>query len=153
MKRGTGTKTALVVAEIEKELNILAISIIIKPFIFEGKTYEFSEQGVNDLSKYVDSLVTIPNDKLLKVLNKGVSLLDTFSTANNILKRAVQGIAELITWPELIDIDLADIRTVISEMGHITMIGTGISLEEDGAKEATKIAISSPLLEDIDLSK
>jgi cell division protein FtsZ len=152
MGGGTGTGAAPVVAEIAKELNILTVAVVTKPFSFEGKKrMNFAEQGVNYLSKYVDSLITIPNDKLLKVLNRGVSLLDAFSAANNVLKGAVQGIAELITRPGLMNVDFADVRTVMSEMGH-AMMGTGISSGEDRAEEATEIAISSPLLEDIDLS-
>ncbi|MCX2957959.1 MAG: cell division protein FtsZ, partial [Serratia symbiotica] len=104
-----------------------------------------------ELSKFVDSLITIPNDKLLKVLNRGVSLLDAFSAANNVLKGAVQGIAELITRPGLMNVDFADVRTVMAEMGY-AMMGTGISSGENRAEEAAEIAISSPLLEDIDLS-
>nr|GFD46447.1 cell division protein FtsZ homolog 1, chloroplastic-like [Tanacetum cinerariifolium] len=121
-------------------------------FNFEGKKRMIvADQGVIELSKYVDSLITIPNDKLLKVLSRGISLLDAFGAANNVLKGAVQGIAELITRPGLMNVDFADVRTVMVEMGY-AMMGTGISSGENRAEEAAEIAISSPLLEDIDLS-
>lgn len=152
MGGGTGTGAAPVVAEIAKELGILTVAVVTKPFNFEGKKRMIvAEQGVIELSKYVDSLITIPNDKLLKVLNRGISLLDAFSAANNVLKGAVQGIAELITRPGLMNVDFADVRTVMVEMGY-AMMGTGISSGDNRAEEASEIAISSPLLEDIDLS-
>ncbi|QCI15901.1 cell division protein FtsZ [Buchnera aphidicola] len=152
MGGGTGTGAAPIVAEIAKELGILTVAVVTKPFSFEGKKRMIvAEQGLIELSKYVDSLITIPNDKLLKVLNRGISLLDAFSAANNVLKGAVQGIAELITRPGLMNVDFADVRTVMIEMGY-AMMGTGISSGENRAEEASEIAISSPLLEDIDLS-
>ncbi|WAI11971.1 MAG: cell division protein FtsZ [Buchnera aphidicola (Macrosiphum albifrons)] len=152
MGGGTGTGAAPVVAEIAKELGILTVAVVTKPFNFEGKKRMIvAEQGMIELSKYVDSLITIPNDKLLKVLSRGISLLDAFSAANNVLKGAVQGIAELITRPGLMNVDFADVRTVMVEMGY-AMMGTGISSGENRAEEAAEIAISSPLLEDIDLS-
>lgn len=152
MGGGTGTGAAPVVAEIAKELGVLTVAVVTKPFSFEGKKRMIvADQGVVELSKYVDSLITIPNDKLLKVLNRGISLLDAFSAANNVLKGAVQGIAELITRPGLMNVDFADVRTVMVEMGY-AMMGTGISSGENRAEEAAEIAISSPLLEDIDLS-
>lgn len=152
MGGGTGTGAAPVVASIAKEIGILTVAVITKPFIFEGKKRMiFAEQGILELSKYVDSLIIIPNDKLLKVLNRGISLLDAFSAANNVLRGAVQGIAELITKPGLMNVDFADVRTVMSEMGY-AMMGTGVSSGENRSEEATEMAISSPLLEDIDLS-
>ncbi|CAL4326276.1 cell division protein FtsZ [Buchnera aphidicola] len=152
MGGGTGTGAAPVVAEIAKELGILTVAVVTKPFNFEGKKRMIvAEQGIIELSKYVDSLITIPNDKLLKVLSRGISLLDAFSAANNVLKGAVQGIAELITRPGLMNVDFADVRTVMVEMGY-AMMGTGIASGENRAEEASEIAISSPLLEDIDLS-
>ncbi|CAL4321203.1 Cell division protein FtsZ [Buchnera aphidicola (Protaphis terricola)] len=152
MGGGTGTGAAPVVAEIAKELGILTVAVVTKPFNFEGKKRMIiADQGVVELSKYVDSLITIPNDKLLKVLSRGISLLDAFGAANNVLKGAVQGIAELITRPGLMNVDFADVRTVMVEMGY-AMMGTGISSGENRAEEAAEIAISSPLLEDIDLS-
>ncbi|QCI17041.1 cell division protein FtsZ [Buchnera aphidicola (Aphis helianthi)] len=152
MGGGTGTGAAPVVAEIAKELGILTVAVVTKPFNFEGKKRMIiADQGVVELSKHVDSLITIPNDKLLKVLSRGISLLDAFGAANNVLKGAVQGIAELITRPGLMNVDFADVRTVMLEMGY-AMMGTGISSGENRAEEAAEIAISSPLLEDIDLS-
>jgi cell division protein FtsZ len=152
MGGGTGTGAAPVVAEIAKELDILTVAVVTKPFSFEGKKrMAFAERGIAELSKQVDSLITIPNDKLLKVLGRGISLLDAFSAANDVLKGAVQGIAELITRPGLMNVDFADVRTVMSEMGY-AMMGSGVARGEDRAELAAEMAISSPLLEDIDLS-
>lgn len=152
MGGGTGTGAAPEVAKIAKEMGILTVAVVTKPFPFEGrKRTEFAEQGIAELSKYVDSLITIPNEKLLKVLPKGTPLLQAFSAANDILRGAVQGIAELITRPGLINVDFADVRTVMSEMGT-AMMGNGCASGEDRAEEAAEIAIASPLLEDIDLS-
>ena len=152
MGGGTGTGAAPVVAEVAKDLGILTVAGVTKPFNFEGKKrMAFAEQGITELSKHVDSLITIPNDKLLKVLGRGISLLDAFGAANDVLKGAVQGIAELITRPGLMNVDFADVRTVMSEMGY-AMMGSGIASGEDRAEEAAEMAISSPLLEDIDLS-
>ncbi|HBW3381052.1 TPA: cell division protein FtsZ [Klebsiella pneumoniae] len=152
MGGGTGTGAAPVVAEVAKDLGILTVAVVTKPFNFEGKKrMAFAEQGITELSKHVDSLITIPNDKLLKVLGRGISLLDAFGAANDVLKGAVQGIAELITRPGLMNVDFADVRTVMSEMGY-AMMGSGVASGEDRAEEAVEMAISSPLLEDIDLS-
>ncbi len=152
MGGGTGTGAAPVIAEVAKELGILTVAVVTKPFSFEGKKrLAFAEQGIDELSKYVDSLITIPNEKLLKVLGRGITLLDAFAKANDVLRNAVQGIAELITRPGLINVDFADVRTVMSEMGH-AMMGSGIATGEDRAEEAAEMAISSPLLEDIDLA-
>lgn len=152
MGGGTGTGAAPVVAEVARDLGILTVAVVTKPFNFEGKKrMASSEQGIAELSKHVDSLITIPNDKLLKVLGRGISLLDAFGAANDVLKGAVQGIAELITRPGLMNVDFADVRTVMSEMGY-AMMGSGIACGEDRAEKAAEIAISSPLLEDIDLS-
>ena len=152
MGGGTGTGAAPEVGRIAKEMGILTVAVVTKPFPFEGrKRTEFAEQGISELSKYVDSLITIPNEKLLKVLPKGTPLLQAFSAANDILRGAVQGIAELITRPGLINVDFADVRTVMSEMGT-AMMGNGCAAGEDRAEEAAEIAIASPLLEDIDLS-
>ncbi|MGH6258096.1 cell division protein FtsZ [Klebsiella pneumoniae] len=152
MGGGTGTGAAPVVAEVAKDLGILTVAVVTKPFNFEGKKrMAFAEQGITELSKHVDSLITIPNDKLLKVLGRGISLLDAFGAANDVLKSAVQGIAELITRPGLMNVDFADVRTVMSEMGY-AMMGSGVASGEDRAEEAAEMAISSPLLEDIDLS-
>ena len=152
MGGGTGTGAAPVVAEVAKDLGILTVAVVTKPFNFEGKKrMAFAEQGITELSKHVDSLITIPNDQLLKVLGRGISLLDAFGAANDVLKGAVQGIAELITRPGLMNVDFADVRTVMSEMGY-AMMGSGVASGEDRAEEAAEMAISSPLLEDIDLS-
>ena len=152
MGGGTGTGAAPVVAEVAKELGILTVAVVTKPFNFEGKKrMAFAEQGITELSKHVDSLITIPNDKLLKVLGRGISLLDAFGAANDVLRGAVQGIAELITRPGLMNVDFADVRTVMSEMGY-AMMGSGVARGEDRAEEAAEMAISSPLLADIDLS-
>ena len=152
MGGGTGTGAAPVVAEIAKELGILTVAVVTKPFSFEGKRrLNYAQAGIDALSEHVDSLITIPNDKLLKVLGRGVSLLDAFKAANNVLLGAVQGIAELITRPGLINVDFADVRTVMSEMGT-AMMGTGVASGEDRAEEAAEAAISSPLLDDVDLA-
>ncbi len=152
MGGGTGTGAAPVVAEVAKELGILTVAVVTKPFNFEGKRrMNFALQGIEELSKHVDSLITIPNDKLLRVLGKGVSLLDAFKEANNVLLGAVQGIAELITRPGLINVDFADVRTVMREMGT-AMMGTGYARGDDRAEDAAEKAISSPLLEDVDLA-
>lgn len=151
MGGGTGTGAAPIIAEIAKELGILTVAVVTKPFSFEGKKrMAFAEQGIEELSKHVDSLITIPNEKLLKVLGRGITLLDAFAKANDVLKNAVQGIAELITRPGMINVDFADVRTVMSEMGH-AMMGSGMASGDDCAEEAAEMAISSPLLEDIDL--
>ena len=152
MGGGTGTGAAPVVAQIAKELGILTVAVVTKPFAFEGKKrLNYAQQGINELAKHVDSLITIPNDKLLKVLGRGISLLDAFRAANDVLLGAVQGIAELITRPGLINVDFADVRTVMREMGT-AMMGTGSATGEDRAEEAAEKAISSPLLEDVDLA-
>lgn len=152
MGGGTGTGAAPVVAEIAKELGILTVAVVTRPFSFEGKKRSgFAQSGIDELAKMVDSLITIPNDKLLKVLGRGVSLLDAFKAANNVLLGSVQGIAELITRPGLINVDFADVRTVMREMGT-AMMGTGIARGDDRAEEAAETAISSPLLEDVDLA-
>jgi cell division protein FtsZ len=152
MGGGTGTGAAPVVADIAKEMGILTVAVVTKPFPFEGKKrMNYADQGIEFLSKNVDSLITIPNEKLLKVLGPGTSLLDAFKAANNVLLGAVQGIAELITRPGLINVDFADVRTVMSEMGT-AMMGSGTASGDDRAQEAADAAISSPLLEDVDLA-
>jgi cell division protein FtsZ len=151
MGGGTGTGAAPVVAQVAKELGILTVAVVTRPFPFEGgKRSAVADRGLKELGQYVDSLITIPNEKLLSVLGKDVSLLSAFKAANNVLLGAVQGIAELITRPGLINVDFADVRTVMSEMG-MAMMGTGASSGQDRAREAAEAAIHSPLLEDIDL--
>lgn len=152
MGGGTGTGAAPIVAEVAKELGALTVAVVTKPFLFEGKKrQQYADEGIAKLSQVVDSLITIPNQKLLSVLGKGVTLLDAFKEANNVLLGAVQGIAELITRPGLINVDFADVRTVMSEMG-IAMMGTGAAVGEDRARLAAEAAISSPLLDDMSLS-
>lgn len=152
MGGGTGTGAAPVFAQIAKELGILTVAITTKPFSFEGKVrMQVAEQGIANLSQHVDSLITIPNNKLLSVLGKNVTLVNAFKAANDVLRGAVQGIAELITRPGLINVDFADVRTVMSEMG-MAMMGTGVASGENRARIAAEAAISSPLLEDVDMS-
>tara|TARA_R110000868_G_scaffold410505_4_gene698804 strand:+ start:35798 stop:37039 length:1242 start_codon:yes stop_codon:yes gene_type:complete len=152
MGGGTGTGAAPVVAEIAKEMGILTVAVVTKPFSFEGrKRMAAADDGLHNLAEHVDSLITIPNDKLLAVFGKNMSLLDAFKAANNVLLGAVQGIAELITCPGLINVDFADVRTVMSEMG-MAMMGSGTAKGENRARDAAEAAIASPLLEDVDLT-
>ena len=152
MGGGTGTGGAPIVAQVAKEMGILTVAVVTKPFPFEGKKrMEVARQGIEELKGYVDSLITIPNEKLLSVLGKNISLLDAFKAANDVLLGAVQGIAELITRPGLINVDFADVRTVMSEMG-MAMMGSGRASGENRASEAAEAAIASPLLEDVDLA-
>ncbi len=152
MGGGTGTGATPVVAQVAKELGILTVAVVTKPFIMEGgKRMSIADQGIAELAKHVDSLITIPNEKLLTVLGGETTLLDAFRSANQVLQGAVQGIAELITRPGLINVDFADVRTVMAEMG-MAMMGSGVSSGEDRAREAAEAAISSPLLEDINLA-
>ena len=152
MGGGTGTGSTPIFAEIARELGILTVAVVTKPFIFEGrKRMLIADEGIKKLTANVDSLITIPNNKLLPVLGKNISLLHAFKAANNVLLGAVQGIAELITKPGLINVDFADVRTVMSEMG-MAMMGTANARGEGRARNAAEAAISSPLLEDVDLS-
>ena len=152
MGGGTGTGALPVVAQIAREMGILTVAVVTKPFPFEGgKRMQIADQGVAELREHVDSLITIPNEKLLSVLGKNITLLDAFKSANDVLRGAVQGIAELITNPGLINVDFADVRTVMSEMG-LAMMGTGWGRGDTRATEAAEMAISSPLLEDINLA-
>ncbi len=152
MGGGTGTGAAPIVAQVAKELGILTVAVVTKPFAMEGgKRLAIADHGISELGKSVDSLITIPNEKLLTVLGGETTLLDAFKSANQVLQGAVQGIAELITRPGLINVDFADVRTVMAEMG-MAMMGSGQSSGEDRAREAAEAAISSPLLEDINLA-
>tara|TARA_B100001989_G_C24550255_1_gene473979 strand:- start:2841 stop:4046 length:1206 start_codon:yes stop_codon:yes gene_type:complete len=152
MGGGTGTGGAPVVAEIAREMGILTVAVVTKPFLFEGKKrMDFAMGGITELRKHVDSLIIIPNNKLLSVLGKSVTLLSAFRAANAVLQGAVEGISNLVTLPGLINVDFADVRTVMSEMG-MAMMGSGNAKGEDRARCAAEAAISSPLLEDIDLS-
>ncbi|WP_405227719.1 cell division protein FtsZ [Lentisalinibacter sediminis] len=152
MGGGTGTGAGPVVAQVARELGILTVAVVTKPFGMEGsKRMKIADQGIAELGKYVDSLITIPNEKLLTVLGGETTLLDAFRAANQVLQGAVQGIAELITRPGLINVDFADVRTVMAEMG-MAMMGSGAASGEDRAREAAEAAVSSPLLEDINLA-
>jgi len=152
MGGGTGTGGAPIVAQVAKDMGILTVAVVTKPFPFEGKKrMEIAMNGIDELKNYVDSLITIPNEKLLSVLGKNISLLDAFKSANDVLLGAVQGIAELITRPGLINVDFADVRTVMSEMG-MAMMGSGRATGEERAREAAEAAIASPLLEDVNLA-
>jgi len=151
MGGGTGTGAAPVVAEIAREMGILTVAVVTRPFPFEGKKRStVAEQGIQQLQEDVDSLITIPNEKLLDVLGKEASLLEAFKAANDVLLGAVKGIADLIMHPGMINVDFADVKTVMSEMG-MAMMGTGRATGEDRAREAAESAIRSPLLEDVNL--
>ena len=152
MGGGTGTGAAPVIAQVARELGILAVAVVTKPFGFEGnRRMKVAEQGIRELSEHVDSLITIPNARLQEVLGPQMTLLNAFCEANNVLQGAVQGIAELITRPGLINVDFADVRTVMSEMG-MAMMGSGTSAGDERAREAAEAAIRSPLLDNIDLA-
>ena len=151
MGGGTGTGGAPVVAEVARELGILTVAVVTRPFLFEGrKRRGVAEEGMQELSQYVDSLITIPNEKLLDVLEKDASLLQAFEAANDVLLGAVQGIADLIVRPGLINVDFSDVRTVMGEMG-MAMMGTGSAAGDQRAKIAAEAAVRSPLLEDVNL--
>ena len=153
MGGGTGTGAAPVVAEVARELGILTVAVVTKPFPFEGrKRGLIADKGIEELGQYVDSLITIPNEKLLNVFGRDMSLLNAFKAANDVLLGAVQGIAELITRPGLINVDFADVRTVMSEMG-MAMMGLGSSRGDSRARDAAEEVIRSPLLEDVNLTE
>ncbi|MDK1023325.1 MAG: cell division protein FtsZ [Gammaproteobacteria bacterium] len=152
MGGGTGTGGAPVVAEVAKELNILTVAVVTKPFQFEGrKRLQIAEAGIKELATYVDSLITIPNEKLLEVMGPDTPLLEAFSAVDDVLLGAVQGIADLIIRPGIMNVDFADVRTVMSEMGT-AMMGTGEASGENRARDAARSAIQSQLLEDIDFN-
>lgn len=155
MGGGTGTGATPVIAKIAKELGILTVAVVTKPFSFEGKKkMHFAELGIKELSQYVDSLIIIPNEKLLKVLGKNIVLLEAFSAANNILRNAVTGISDMITSPGIMNVDFEDVKTIMSEMGR-AMMGSGVvkgTVAEDRAEKAVQEAVASPLLEDVDLA-
>jgi len=151
MGGGTGTGAAPVIAQIAKEMGVLTVAVVTKPFPFEGKRrMDVANKGIQDLEQHVDSLITIPNGKLLTHFGRDVTLLNAFKAANDVLQGAVQGIAELITCPGLVNVDFADVRTVMSEMG-MAMMGSGSGKGDDRAASATELAMNSPLLEDIDM--
>ena len=152
MGGGTGTGAAPIVAQVAKEMNILTVAVVTKPFSFEGrKRAEVAGSGIRELSQHVDSLITVPNDRLVDVLGADVPLLNAFESADDVLLGAVRGIAQVITCQGLINVDFADVKTVMGEMG-MAMMGSGKAQGEDRARVATEAAISSPLLEHIDLS-
>ncbi|WP_191603132.1 cell division protein FtsZ [Marinomonas algicola] len=151
MGGGTGTGAAPVIARVARELGILTVAVVTRPFPFEGRRRaRVADEGVRELRENVDSLIIVPNERLLPVLGKNISLLKAFGEANNVLFNAVQGITDLIMRPGLINVDFADVRTVMSEMG-MAMMGTGTSTGEDRARVAAESAIHNPLLEDINL--
>ncbi len=152
MGGGTGTGASPVVAQLAKEMGILTVAVVTKPFPFEGKRrMQMAAKGIEDLSQHVDSLITIPNEKLLSVMGREISLLKAFAAANDVLEGAVTGIADLITRPGLLNLDFADVRAVMSEMG-MAMMGSGSAKGDDRAMMAAEIAIGSPLLEDVNLA-
>ncbi|PWD86530.1 cell division protein FtsZ [Ignatzschineria cameli] len=151
MGGGTGTGAAPIVAEIAKELGILTVAVVSRPFSMEGKKRDqAANQGLKQLAQQVDSLITIPNDRLMSVLGKGVSLYDAFSAANNVLFNAVQGITDSIIKPGMINLDFNDVKTVMKQQG-LAMMGVGLSSGDNAAREAIQQAISSPLLEEVSL--
>lgn len=151
MGGGTGTGAAPVVAQVARELGILTVAVVTKPFGFEGNKRErLAQEGLEELIKHVDSLITIPNDKLPSVYGSDFSLVNAFAAANDILGNAVQGIAELITRPGLINVDFADVRTVMSTMG-MAMMGSGAATGPERARQAAEAAVHSPLLDDVEL--
>ncbi len=152
MGGGTGTGAAPVVAQLAKEKGILTVAVVTKPFPFEGRRrMQVALKGIEDLSQHVDSLIIVPNEKLLNVLGREVTLVNAFKAANDVLQGAVQGIADLITSPGQINVDFADVRTVMSEMGQ-AMMGSGTARGDDRAQAAAEAAIKNPLLEDVDLN-
>jgi cell division protein FtsZ len=151
MGGGTGTGAAPIVAQAARELGILTVAVVTKPFAFEGKRQKIADQGLEELSEHVDSLIVIPNDKLMQVLGDDVSMLDAFKAANSVLHGAVAGIAEVIKCPGLVNVDFADVRTVMSEMG-MAMMGSASSSGDNRARISAEQAVASPLLDDVDLS-
>jgi len=151
MGGGTGTGAAPIVAEAARELGILTVAVVTKPFAFEGRRQAIATQGLEELASHVDSLIVIPNDKLMEVLGEDVSMLDAFKAANSVLHGAVAGIAEVIKCPGLVNVDFADVRTVMSEMG-MAMMGSASSNADDRARVAAEQAVASPLLEDVNLA-
>ncbi|MBK9326597.1 MAG: cell division protein FtsZ [Thiobacillaceae bacterium] len=150
MGGGTGTGAAPVVAEVAKDLGILAVAVVTKPFMFEGKRMRSAESGLKSLSEHVDSLIVIPNEKLIQVLGAKTKLTDAFTAANDVLHSAVSGIAEIISNPGMINVDFADVKTVMSEVG-MAMMGSAAATGEDRARVAAEAAVASPLLENVDL--
>jgi cell division protein FtsZ len=151
MGGGTGTGAAPIVAEVARELGILTVAVVTKPFAFEGKRQRVAAEGLEALTKHVDSLIVIPNEKLMQVLGEDVSMLDAFKAANGVLHGAVAGIAEVINCPGLVNVDFADVRTVMSEMG-MAMMGSAVASGPHRSTQAAEQAVASPLLEDVNLA-
>lgn len=151
MGGGTGTGAAPIIAEVAKEMGILTVAVVTKPFAFEGKRTKVAKDGLEELSQHVDSLIVIPNEKLMEVLGEDVSFLEAFRAANDVLHNAVSGIAEIINCPGLVNVDFADVRTVMSEMG-MAMMGSAEASGPDRARIAAEQAVASPLLEDVNLA-
>jgi len=150
MGGGTGTGAAPVIAEIAKELGILTVAVVTKPFSFEGKRNQIAEQGLKELRNYVDSLIVIPNEKLMNVLGADVTFINAFSAANEVLYNSVSGISDIINHTGLINVDFSDVKTVMAEMGS-AIIGSGIFEGDNRAVKAAQLAINSPLLENVQL--
>src|SRR5690606_3844521 len=152
MGGGTGTGAAPVVAQLAKEMGILTVAVVTKPFPFEGRRrMQVALKGIEELSQHCDSLINIPNEKLITVLGRNATMIQAFRAANDVLQGAVQGIADLIVRPGLINVDFADVRTVMSEMG-LAMMGTGTARGDDRASAAAESAIQNPLLDDVNLA-
>src|SRR5688572_3362037 len=151
MGGGTGTGAAPVIAELAKELGILTVAVVTKPFAFEGKRQKIAQQGIELLSPHVDSLIVVPNDKLMEVLGNQVTLDGAFKAANDVLHGAVAGIAEIISCPGMINVDFADVRTVMAEMGMARM-GSAKAAGADRARMAAEQAVACPLLEDVNIA-
>ena len=152
MGGGTGTGAAPIVAQVAKEMGILTVAVVTRPFKFEGKKRSnIADEGITELKQFVDSLITIPNEKLKEVLGGEITMTDAFATADDVLTGSVQGISELITRPGLINVDFADVQTVMKEQG-MAMVGSGVAEGDERAKIAAEAAINSPLLEDVNLS-
>jgi cell division protein FtsZ len=151
MGGGTGTGAAPVVAQVAKENGILTVAVVTRPFKFEGKRQKVAQAGIDELAKIVDSLIIIPNDKLMQVLGEEVSVLDAYAAANEVLHNAVAGIAEVINYPGLVNVDFADVRTVMSEIG-MAMMGSATAAGADRARQAAERAVASPLLEEVNLA-
>jgi len=151
MGGGTGTGAAPVVAEVAKELGILTVAVVTKPFAFEGKRTKVAQEGLEELSRHVDSLIVVPNEKLMQVLGEDVPFLEAFKAANEVLHNAVAGISEIINCPGLVNVDFADVRTVMGEMG-MAMMGSAMASGPDRARVAAEQAVASPLLEDVNLA-
>ncbi|WP_047539711.1 cell division protein FtsZ [Methylotenera versatilis] len=151
MGGGTGTGAAPIIAEVAKEMGILTVAVVTKPFAFEGKRTKVATDGLEELSQHVDSLIVIPNEKLMEVLGEDVPFTEAFNAANDVLHNAVSGIAEIINCPGLVNVDFADVRTVMSEMG-MAMMGSAEASGVNRAMIAAEQAVASPLLEDVNLA-